>query len=465
MAEEVQQAAPRAKAGPRAASRKTPANMEAILAEAKAALSKMSDVAKGNAAIKALSAAAAAEGRKSGNVHTLSQLLLARGLLFWRWSMLDRALQDLTEAYDSDASSAAPALLALHICLSQWTTARCLAKELSDSEATSLIEQWSLAARSSQSNLFFAQAADFVSKETKVADCYRQADVHIEAAEGASLGVRLLLCVDEASSATAAQPAKGPLVLCFHGEDENVDSYLAPGFLEPFRSAGASLVVAGFRGYGCSTGDASLEHLRADGDRICDALPEVLAEKGLPWPWPGRLVLYGNSLGSRVACYLAGVRGPQLFDGGVVLESAWCGSFAPGARPLPEPPKHMALAAMGSNQVGDGGRFGSKELLLASGALSRHCVSLLQGAGRPGSSHFCHMRGNEDLIRGFGGRLLLLHGELDHVVPAEHARRLCDAAEAATRRLVLIAGKRFDSLRSGVEYQQSLRKFLEGCRK
>ena len=31
-------------------------------------------------------------------------------------------------------------------------------------------------------------------------------------------------------------------------------------------------------------------------------------------------------------------------------------------------------------------------------------------------AHFCFMKGNEDLIQGFDGRVLILHGDVDHVV-------------------------------------------------
>lgn len=431
----------------------------AVLSEASAALARgASDVA-ANVAVRNLTRAIDSCKGAGGGEAIYSELLVARGLLFWRWSMLDRALQDLTEAYSvGKRVSAAQALLALRISLSQWPAAQQLAKELGQTAGAGLIDAWYSAAHKMQ-NLFFPQEAKYIAEEVDIVPGFRQVDARVTAAEGAQLGLRLLLRVDE----DTGRPATArPLMLCFHGEDETVDTYAGPHFLDPLLAADASAVIAGFRGYGCSSGAGpSLVHLRVDGDCVCDALPGILAEKGLPWPWPGKLVLYGNSLGSRVACYLAGVRGENFFNGGLILESAWCGSYAPGAKPLPEPPKHMALAAMGSNSVVDS-RFGSRELNITSGALGRFCVKLLDAAGTADCGHFCYVRGNEDLIRGFGGRLLILHGEVDHVIPADHARRLCDAAEAATRRLVLVPGKRYDSLRLGPSYVEALRKFLEG---
>lgn len=71
---------------------------------------------------------------------------------------------------------------------------------------------------------------------------------------------------------------------------------------------------------------------------------------------------------------------------------------------------------------------------------------------------FVHFMANEDKLRSFAGRLLplvrglfstgngavsaslrILHGEIDTIIPVSHARRLLDAAEFATRRLVTLS--------------------------
>eukprot|EP00438_Fugacium_kawagutii_P029348 Skav212255 [mRNA] locus=scaffold499:222744:229413:- [translate_table: standard] len=59
---------------------------------------------------------------------------------------------------------------------------------------------------------------------------------------------------------------------------------------------------------------------RPDGERICRSLPQLLGRLELPSPWPGGWAIYGNGLGSRVACFLAAVKGGQLFNRGLVLE-------------------------------------------------------------------------------------------------------------------------------------------------
>ena len=74
---------------------------------------------------------------------------------------------------------------------------------------------------------------------------------------------------------------------------------------------------------------------------------------------------------------------------------------------------------------------------------------------------FVHTMGSEDKLRGYTGRLLILHGELDTIVPVSHSRRLCDAAVSATRRLVTI-GKGHNDISSSSKYTEMLTKFLSG---
>ena len=40
----------------------------------------------------------------------------------------------------------------------------------------------------------------------------------------------------------------------------------------------------------------------------------------LPWPWPAGWAIYGNGLGSRVACFLAALKGFEMFNCGLILE-------------------------------------------------------------------------------------------------------------------------------------------------
>mmetsp|Transcript_62368 Transcript_62368/g.193305 ORF Transcript_62368/g.193305 Transcript_62368/m.193305 type:complete len:118 (-) Transcript_62368:158-511(-) len=114
---------------------------------------------------------------------------------------------------------------------------------------------------------------------------------------------------------------------------------------------------------------------------------------------------------------------------------------------------------MRCNAVG-GNRFGTAEMASALAELGGSCGQLVARAGFPGAAHACFVRDNEDFIRGYDGRLLILHGGEDHQIVPGHAQRLCDAAEAATRKLVIARGKMQDSLRNCREYCEALKKFL-----
>ncbi|CAE7225638.1 unnamed protein product [Symbiodinium necroappetens] len=389
-----------------------------------------------------------------------SELLLARGLLNWRLARFERAHADLQEAART-STTAAPALLALLLCCSRFPDALALCDSLGEKDVHSLVEQWRSEAEK-LSNLFFPCVREPCSKPKEIFDGIRQTDMLFHAADGIVLGLRLLLQHDNGKARLDR-----PLVLVFHGEDENIDSFCEEGNFEPWRAAKVNLLIADFRGYGFSSGTSSHYNLRTDGDLICDALPKLLGE--VAWPWPGGLALYGHSLGSRVACYLAAMRNSAFPS--LVLETGWCGSYAPGAQPLPEPPQHTALATMGCNAAGDS-RFGSRDLHMAAAAITRKARKLLAApfagiganmsatAAATNVAHFCFMKGNEDLIQGFDGRVLILHGDVDHVVPSAHARRLFAAVSSASKRLVLAKGKRQDSLRGSTEYAEALYAFF-----
>ncbi|CAK9080057.1 Hydrolase_4 domain-containing protein [Durusdinium trenchii] len=362
----------------------------------------------------------------------------------WHWGRLEEVPLDLEEL--GEQKEAKCVLLAFQICMSRFPKALKLAEELGDQNVPRLIEQWEKEAEK-LSSLFFPSQRDPVKGHRWISDV-RQSDVIFQR-EGVALGLRLLLqCQD-------GKPiASYPVVLMFHGEDQNIDTFCEEETLEVWRAAQVHLLVADFRGYGFSGGTSSHYHLRPDGEAIVQFLPELFLQQGLGWPWLGGWALYGNGLGSRVACFLAALHG-SFFTHGLLLETPWAGSYAPGAPPLPEPPKHTALATMGCNAAGES-RFGSRELHLAAAALGQKARQLLPG--RPeAAAHFAYVRGNEDLIQAYEGHVLILHGEVDHLVPPEHAVRLHRAARRAkSRHLLLAKGKRADSLPGSPDYATAL---------
>lgn len=384
---------------------------------------------------------------------------LCESLWKWRFYQLAQVEQDLEMASKVEPGSASKrALLAFNICMSRFPEALSLAEELGEKEVQVLVEQWEAEAEKLSSLFFPCHRNPAVGHQWISGSQIRQTDIAWEV-DGAVLGLRLLLQCED------GQPIHGfPVVLMFHGEDQNIDTFCEEENLEAWRAANVHLLIADFRGYGFSTGTSSHYHLRPDGERICRSLPQLFERQQLPWPWPGGWAVYGNGLGSRVACFLAALKGTKIFNRGLVLETGWAGSYAPGAKALPEPPKHTALATMGCNAAGDS-RFGSRQLHLCAAQLGRKARQLLttamEGNRGPELAQYVFVRGNEDLIQAFDGEVLILHGEVDHLVPAEHAVRLHQAAvRAGQRHLVLAKGKRADSLRNSPEYSEALQSFF-----
>lgn len=97
-------------------------------------------------------------------------------------------------------------------------------------------------------------------------------------------------------------------VIHFHGNGETVGDYLEEGFPERFAHLGANLLLAEYRGYGMSTGEANLAAMLAD-------VAKVIAASGAV---PARTVLFGRSVGSLFA-----VQGVSVVPGiaGLILES------------------------------------------------------------------------------------------------------------------------------------------------
>lgn len=109
----------------------------------------------------------------------------------------------------------------------------------------------------------------------------------------------------------ATGSGRDPALLWFHGNYETVGS-LAP-ILGEFRPEGAALLVVDYRGYGESTGRATTELVKRDAEAawaFLRARPDVDAS---------RIVVYGRSVGTGPAIYLAAAR-PVA---GLILESAF----------------------------------------------------------------------------------------------------------------------------------------------
>lgn len=113
----------------------------------------------------------------------------------------------------------------------------------------------------------------------------------------------------------AKQP-KGT-VLAFHGNAENIGSHVnGVLWLVP---AGFNLFIFDYRGYGRSTGSASLDGVNRDG---LSALEKIISISEVE---PGKVILLGQSLGGSIATYVAAASPYRNNVKAVVLDSSFAG--------------------------------------------------------------------------------------------------------------------------------------------
>ncbi len=164
-----------------------------------------------------------------------------------------------------------------------------------------------------------------------------------------------------------------PVITYFHGNGGHV-GYRAER-LRRFAREGYGVLLAEYRGYAGNPGVPCQNGLFADGDAALDFLTDAGIE-------PSEIVLWGESLGSGVAVYLAAHREVA----GLILEAPFTSVAAAAQRHYPFVPAALLIRD----------RFDS---------LSR--------------------------ISRIAAPLLVLHGERDMVVPVRHGRALLAAATVA----------------------------------
>lgn len=136
--------------------------------------------------------------------------------------------------------------------------------------------------------------------------------VHFEAADGTRLRALFWEAAGDA-----------PTVLYFPGNGTDASRTVLA--LEPLREWGLGGLVLDYRGYGESSGSPSEEGILLDATAAWEFLTQ---EKGIH---PGNTVLWGHSLGSGPATWLATKRSPRL----LVLESAYTALPEVAARRFP----------------------------------------------------------------------------------------------------------------------------------
>lgn len=129
--------------------------------------------------------------------------------------------------------------------------------------------------------------------------------------------IRFLEDQNGESIATIFLPAgeSAPLLLYNHGNGEDL-GWIRP-LLETFRARGIAVLAYDYPGYGLSSGRASEAGCYAAADRVFQHAVETLGYR------PEAIRLYGRSVGSGPACYLA-ERYPVA---GLILDGAFTSTF------------------------------------------------------------------------------------------------------------------------------------------
>jgi fermentation-respiration switch protein FrsA (DUF1100 family) len=207
------------------------------------------------------------------------------------------------------------------------------------------------------------------------------------------------------------RPEKGKIVVVHHGNAGNIVNRL---FLAKYLIAsGASVFLYDYRGYGLSQGRPALGGLLEDGLTAHDF---VLQASGYS---PADVVIYGESIGSGVACHVASLR-PHS---GLILQSGIC-----------------SLPAVAKD-----------DMLL----MKAYPVSLFP------KPHF----DNLSLIDQLSGPILIIHGMKDKLVPFKQSQELFVRA-ANPKWLVLLphAGHNDVGDQDSIQFLDALQDFFKRLR-
>jgi uncharacterized protein len=175
-------------------------------------------------------------------------------------------------------------------------------------------------------------------------------------------------------------------ILFFHGNGEIVADYDDLGPV--YNRMGVNFLAVDYRGYGRSTGKPTVRHMMQDSHVVFNYVLDWLKSNS----YSGPVVVMGRSLGSASALELAASHPSQL--DGLIIESGFA-----YAGPL--------LQRLGIN---------------------------LSAVGFRESEGFTNL----DKIRDFHKPVLIIHAELDHIIPFADAQTLYDHCPAADKILLKI---------------------------
>ena len=120
-------------------------------------------------------------------------------------------------------------------------------------------------------------------------------------------------------------------VLFFHGNAGNISHRLES--LQLFNRMGVNVLIVDYRGYGQSSGSPGEEGTYLDARAAWDYL---VSTRDVP---PGRIVIFGRSLGGAVGAWLASR--PDVRPAGVVIESCFSSGLDMGRRLYPVLPVRL----------------------------------------------------------------------------------------------------------------------------
>lgn len=202
-----------------------------------------------------------------------------------------------------------------------------------------------------------------------------------------------------------------PTILFFHGNGETVVDYDDIGHL--YQQVGLNFLVTDYRGYGWSTGKPSFSNMLKDGDILHRQLKRWLANNG----YSDSLFLMGRSLGSGNAIDLAAKHNEDIR--GLIIESGFAETI-PLAKTLGINPDQLSLKEEDTfNNLGK--------------------------------------------IKKISKPTLIIHGQLDGLIPAVQAEKLMADSGARNKEFFIIPGADHNTLIAvaGDYYFQAIKKFID----
>lgn len=206
-----------------------------------------------------------------------------------------------------------------------------------------------------------------------------------------------------------------PNILFFHGNGEIVADYDELG--SAYNRIGINFLPVDYRGYGRSTGQPTITAMMRDSHLIFDFVKKWLLDKG----YRGPLILMGRSLGSASVLELASHYKDQI--AGLIVESGFAFSG-----PL--------LQLLGIN------------------------LKVINFSEEMGF-------GNLDKIQRFDKPTLIIHAELDQIIPFSDGQALYDASPSSDKTLLKIPNANHNDIfmRGFSEYMAAVRTLAQKSRK